>query len=64
MIRRAIPALVVITAGFAALVVVGRDDAMQPDPFFATPAGAWMPAVTDDDALTGHVVLSGRAGDR
>jgi hypothetical protein len=52
MIRRAVPALVVITAGFAALVVVGRDDAVQPDPFFATPAGAWMPAVTEGDALT------------
>ncbi len=64
MIRRAVPALVVITAGFAALVVVGRDDAVQPDPFFATPAGAWMPAVTRGRRADEYLVLPGRTGDR
>lgn len=51
--RRALPALVVLVAGFAGLVAVGRDDPTVPDPFFATPAGAWMPAVSDNEALTG-----------
>ncbi len=51
--RRAIPALVVLLVGFAALIAVGRDEPTTPDPFFATPAGAWMPAVNDDAALTG-----------
>ena len=46
--RRAIPALVLLLVGFAALIAVGRDEPTTPDPFFATPAGAWMPAVTDD----------------
>jgi hypothetical protein len=52
-IRRALPAVVVITASMAGIVVAGRDDVVQPDAFFASPAGAWMPSVTDSDALTG-----------
>ena len=51
--RRAIPALVVFLVGFAGLVAVGRDEPTVADPFFATPAGAWMPAVSDNEALTG-----------
>ena len=51
--RRAIPALVLLLVGFAALIAVGRDEPTTPDPFFATPAGAWMPAVSDDSSLTG-----------
>ncbi len=53
MIRRAIPALVVATAGLAGIVAIGRDDVVAPDAYFATPAGAWMPAVSDGAALTG-----------
>ena len=53
MIRRAVPALVVVAAGFAALIAIGRDESSHPVPFFATPAGAWMPAVNDEVALTG-----------
>jgi hypothetical protein len=51
--RRAIPALVLLLVGFAALIAVGRDEPATADPFFATPAGAWMPAVSDDASLTG-----------
>ena len=52
MIRRAIPAVAVVTAGVAAIVAVGRDEPVSPPPVFATPAGVWMPAVDDSDALT------------
>jgi hypothetical protein len=51
--RRALPALVVVVAGFAAVVAIGRDEPTPADPFFATPAGAWMPSVSDNAALTG-----------
>ncbi len=51
--RRAIPALVLLLVGFAGLIAVGRDAPTVADPFFATPAGAWMPAVSDNSALTG-----------
>ena len=51
--RRAIPALVVLSIGFAGLIAVGREEPTMADPFFVTPAGAWMPAVSDDSALTG-----------
>jgi hypothetical protein len=51
--RRGIPALVVLVIGFAALIAVGREQPTVADPFFATPAGAWMPAVSDNPALTG-----------
>jgi hypothetical protein len=46
--RRAIPALVLLLVGFAALIAVGRDEPTTADPYFATPAGAWMPAVGDE----------------
>jgi hypothetical protein len=52
-IRRAIPAVVVVSASLAGIVAVGRDDVVQPDAFFTAPAGAWMPSVTDSEALTG-----------
>jgi hypothetical protein len=51
--RRAIPALVLLLIGFAALIVVGRDEAAPSEPFFTSPAGAWMPSVSDNAALTG-----------
>lgn len=53
MIRRGIVAFVVIVAAFAAIVAVGRDTPERPDAFFATPAGAWMPAVNEQTSLTG-----------
>jgi len=51
--RRAIPALIVVSVGFAALIAVGREQPTVAEPFFATPTGAWMPAVNDNTALTG-----------
>jgi hypothetical protein len=51
--RRALPALVVLLVGFAALIAVGREEPTLADPFFTTPAGVWMPAVSDNPALTG-----------
>jgi hypothetical protein len=45
--------LIVLLVGMAGLVAVGRDQPTVPDPFFATPPGAWMPAVSDNSALTG-----------
>lgn len=51
--RRAIPALIVVVVGFAALIAVGREQPTVAEPFFATPAGAWMPAVNENSALTG-----------
>ena len=53
MIRRAIPGFVVAVAGIAGIIAIGRDDVVVPDAYFATPAGAWMPAVNDEAALTG-----------
>lgn len=52
MMRRAIPALVLVSAGFAGILAVGRDEPVSPTPVFATPAGAWMPSVSESDALT------------
>jgi hypothetical protein len=51
--RRALPALIVLLVGFAALIAVGREEPTVADPYFTTPAGAWMPAVSDNPALTG-----------
>lgn len=51
--HRAIPALIVLLVGFAALVAIGREQPAEPAPFFATTSGAWMPAVSDNPALTG-----------
>ena len=53
MIRRAVPAVVVVAAGVAGIIAIGRDDVVAPVAYFATPAGAWMPAVNDEVALTG-----------
>jgi len=50
--RRVIPAVVVLV-GFAGLIAVGREEPTVVDPFFATPAGAWIPAVSDNSSLTG-----------
>jgi hypothetical protein len=51
--RRSIPALVVLLVGFAALMLAGRSGSAAPSPVFSSPAGTWMPAVTDTGALTG-----------
>ncbi len=51
--RRALPALVVVLMGFAGLIAVAREDPAVVDSYFTTPAGAWMPAVSDNAALTG-----------
>jgi hypothetical protein len=51
--RRAIPAVVLLLVGFAALVAVGREQPAEPTPYFTATAGAWMPSVTDNPALTG-----------
>jgi hypothetical protein len=45
--------VIVVAVGFAALIAVGREEPTVAEPFFATPATAWMPAVTDNSALTG-----------
>jgi hypothetical protein len=51
--RRAIPAFVLLIAAFAALFVVGRGTVASPAPVFSSPAGTWMPSVTDTGSLTG-----------
>ncbi|MDG1266048.1 MAG: DUF5719 family protein, partial [Ilumatobacter sp.] len=53
MSRRSLPGLVVIVLGLIGLVVVGRDVAEPPPPFFASTGGTWMPAVGASGALTG-----------
>ena len=53
MTRRTLPALFVILAGMIGLVVVGRGTEARPAPVFSSPAGTWMPSVTDIDSLTG-----------
>lgn len=53
MSRRRIPALIVVLAGLVGLVVVGRDTAATSAPVFSSPAGTWMPSVTDRGSLTG-----------
>ena len=52
MSRRAIPALLVLIAGVAALVAIGREEPLTTDAVFAEPAGAWMPAASDTEVLT------------
>ena len=52
MSRRAFPALVVLLAGIAALVVVTRDEPLPTEPVFAELTGAWMPSVSEAGALT------------
>lgn len=51
--RRAIPALALLIVAVAAIVIAGRDGGEVPEPYFATPAGLWMPHVDDDGVLTG-----------
>lgn len=51
--RRAIPGLVAVLVGMAAIVIVGRDEPVPAAPVFSVSAGTWMPAVFDADALTG-----------
>ena len=51
--RRSIPALVFLFAAFVGLFVVGRDTVASPAPVFSSPAGTWMPSVTDTGSLTG-----------
>ena len=53
MMRRAIPGWSSSVAGVAGIIAIGRDEPVAPDAYFATPAGAWMPAVNDEVALTG-----------
>jgi hypothetical protein len=52
MIRRAGPALVVVAASFAGIVAAGSGTEVPAEPFFSVPAGSWMPAVSERDALT------------
>ncbi len=54
MTRRAIPGLVVVIASLVAIVVAGRDTPPIADAVFSAPAGTWMPAVTDSDALSAN----------
>ncbi|MDG2232768.1 MAG: hypothetical protein P8L16_03015, partial [Ilumatobacter sp.] len=51
--RRSIPAFIIVLAGMIALVVVGRNTEERPAPVFSSPAGTWMPSVTDIGSLTG-----------
>ncbi len=51
--RRSIPALVVVLAALIGLALVGRDTEARPAPVFSSPAGSWMPSVSDIGALTG-----------
>jgi hypothetical protein len=51
--RRSIPALIVVLAGLIGLVVAGRNTEERPAPVFSSPAGTWMPSVTDIGSLTG-----------
>jgi hypothetical protein len=51
--RRAIPALVVLIAGFVAVFVVGREAPVMPAAVFSIDGGTWMPHVNDADTLTG-----------
>jgi hypothetical protein len=51
-IRRAVPAFVAVAAGLAGIVAAGSGTEVPAEPFFALPAGAWMPSVSERDALT------------
>ena len=51
--RRSIPALIAIIVGLAGLVIVGRNTDAPPPPVFSSPAGSWMPSVTQFTTLTG-----------
>ncbi|MEM9039630.1 MAG: DUF5719 family protein [Actinomycetota bacterium] len=67
MTRRALPAIVVIIAALAAIVVVGRESVEPTTPVFAEERGTWMPAVGVSGSLTGSwfcpgVPATGEAG--
>ncbi len=51
--RRAFPALVVVLAGLIGITIAGRNTEVRPAPVFSSPAGAWMPSVSDLGSLTG-----------
>jgi Family of unknown function (DUF5719) len=53
MTRRAIPAVVALLVGFAALFVAGREAPVPTTAVFALDAGTWMPHVNDTATLTG-----------
>jgi hypothetical protein len=53
MSRRAIPALLVVIAGFIGIVIAGRDTPVAADPTFSAPSDDWMPAVSENGTLTG-----------
>ncbi|MGI9645723.1 MAG: DUF5719 family protein [Ilumatobacteraceae bacterium] len=52
MSRRAIPALVVVVVGLAAIAVAGRETPATADPVFAAEEVRWMPSVADEEVLT------------
>jgi len=51
--RRSIPALIIVLLGLIGLVVAGSDTEERSAPVFSSPAGSWMPSVTDIGSLTG-----------
>ncbi|NQY55342.1 MAG: hypothetical protein HRT86_02475 [Ilumatobacteraceae bacterium] len=53
MSRRALPALVVVLVAMISIVIAARTEPVVADPVFSTPAGDWMPSVTETEALTG-----------
>ena len=53
MTRRAIPGFVLVLFGLIAVLVIGRGTVATPAPVFSSPAGTWMPSVTDIGSLTG-----------
>ena len=53
MSRRAIPALVLVIVGFIAVVYAGRESPVAADPEFSAQSDDWMPAVSENRALTG-----------
>ena len=53
MSHRAIPALIVLLAGIAGLIVVAGENPEPTEAVFAAPAGAWMPSVSGAGGLTG-----------
>lgn len=51
--RRSVPALILVLASLIGLGLVGRNTEARPAPVFSSPAGSWMPSVTNIGALTG-----------
>ena len=52
MSRRAVPAIVLLLASVAGLIIAGRDTEATPTPFFAVLGATWMPSVPDEGSLT------------